>query len=369
MAAERLSFSKRIGFSIALVVLLFGALELGARALYALRTPLLALVGRSPREVNDLAPYKMPDARHPGLWIHRPGFTMTYAELVEYKRSQGRFVSLESIEATAARHQIRPDDVVLHMNRQGFKGPELDTSRTRPRLVTIGDSCTAGTQLDYFTYSRSLERELARLGVPVEVVNGGVEGYDASDVLFRLDEFRALRPEITTLYIGWNALYRERYLEDASGAARYLHSVRLFERARDALAAWRDDSGRAAREAYERPKRPARQAMEVALLDGYRPSFLWQVERIVAGMREAGSRVVILTLPGLYALDRDPSARALASRQGLTVVDLERWARDTLQPPESHFVDSVHLDELAQREAGVWLAGALEPLLAEGTTP
>jgi hypothetical protein len=231
----------------------------------------------------------------------------------------------------------------------------------------------------------------------VEVVNGGVEGYDPSDLLARLDEFRALRPEITTVYIGWNALYRERYLEEASGLARYLDSVRLLLRVRDVLAARRADPLQAALEAYERPKRPAREAPEVALVDAYRPSFLWQVERIVAGMREAGSHVVILTLPGLYSLDRHPSARSLAvghlpaftdnpfvlaamaaryndalrelaRRQGLTAVDLERWGRDTLQPPESHFVDSVHLDEPSQQAAGVHLARAIEPLLREAAS-
>lgn len=92
------------------------------------------------------------------------------------------------------------------------------------------------------------------------------------------------------------------------------------------------------------------------------PSFLWQVERVVAGMCAAGSRVVILTLPGLYAPDREPSARAL------TIGHLPAFT-DTLRPPESHFVDSVHLDESARRQAGVWLGAALEPRLAEVAAP
>jgi hypothetical protein len=101
---------------------------------------------------------------------------------------------------------------------------------------------------------------------------------------------------------------------------------------------------------------------------------------------------VILTLPGLYAIDRDPSPRALeighlptstdnpfvlarmagrynetlraiASERGLALVDLEAWARDALQPADEHFIDSVHLDERSQEQAGLYLAGVLAPLL------
>ena len=343
--------------------------------------------------------YESADPVRPGRWRLRAGYRGTFGEVLEAKRAAGRLLAVRQMEGASRALGIASGHLAVEVNAEGFRGPALDPQHGKIRILALGDSCTFGTPVaEEYTYARALEGELRSRGVRVEVVNGGVEGYDASDVLARLDEFRALRPEITTLYIGWNALYRERYLAEASGAARYLHSVRLFERAGDALAARRDDSRRAALEAYERPKRASREAKEVALLDGYRPSFLWQVERIVAGMREAGSSVVILTLPGLYAPDRDPSARALAVghlpaftdnpfvlaamaaryndalrelalRQGLKLADLEHWARDTLQPPESHFVDSVHLDEPGQRQAGVWLAGALEPLLAEGTAP
>ena len=118
--------------------------------------------------------------------------------------------------------------------------------------------------------------------------------------------------------------------------------------------------------------------------------------RIIESMEAAGSRVVILTLPGLYTTDRTPSPRALdighlptftdnpfvlarmaerynetlrgiARSRGLGVVDLDLWSRETLTP-EEHYIDSVHLDELAQEQAGVHLARALGPLLSESST-
>jgi len=55
--------------------------------------------------------------------------------------------------------------------------------------------------------------------------------------------------------------------------------------------------------------------------------------------------------------------RVLAREERLDLVDLEAWARETLQPADEHFIDSVHLDERSQQQAGVYLAGALAPLL------
>jgi lysophospholipase L1-like esterase len=342
-----------------------------------------------------LDPYESADPVRPGRWRPRAGYRGTFGEVLEAKRAAGHVLAVRHMEDASRALGIAREQLAVEVNAEGYRGPALDPRHSAPRILALGDSCTFGTPVaEEYTYARALERELRARGHRVEVVNGGVEGYDPSDVLARLDEFRALRPDITTLYIGWNSLYRDRYLEEASGLARYLDSVRLLLRVRDVLASRRANPQRAALELYERPKHPVREAPEVALALGYAPSFLWQVERIVAGMREAGSRVVILTLPGLYSLDRQPSARALAvghlpaftdnpfvlaavaarynealrelaSRQGLTMVDLERWAHDTLQPPESHFVDSVHLDERAQRDAGTWLAGALGPLVGE----
>jgi hypothetical protein len=113
-------------------------------------------------------------------------------------------------------------------------------------------------------------------------------------------------------------------------------------------------------------------------------------------MQAAGSRVVLVTLPGLYASDRDPSPRALeighlpaftdnpfvlarmaeryndqlrrlASERGLGLVDLDSWCRQELRPADEHFVDSVHLDERSQERAGTFLAQALAPLINELT--
>jgi lysophospholipase L1-like esterase len=152
---------------------------------------------------------------------------------------------------------------------------------------------------------------------------------------------------------------------------------------------------RVALQDYERPKRPLRGAADVRRLDRYVPPFLHDVVRIVDEMQAAGSRVVLVTLPGLYSSDREPSPaameighlppftdnpfvlarmaeryndelRALARARNLTLVDLDEWCRRELQPTEAYFVDSVHLDERTQERAGSWLAETLVPLVPDG---
>jgi len=70
---------------------------------------------------------------------------------------------------------------------------------------------------------------------------------------------------------------------------------------------------------------------------------------------------VLARMAGRY----NETLRAIARDRGLELVDLEAWARETLQPAEEHFIDSVHLDERSQEQAGLYLSGALAPLLAD----
>lgn len=342
-----------------------------------------------------LDPYEMADPERPGRWRLRPGYRATVAELLEAKRRDGRQLTVRHIEEEAPRLGLRPDDVAVQINSAGYRGPEIDATRSRLRLLALGDSCTFGSPFaERFVYARALERELRARGFDAEVINGGVEGYAPDDVLARIDEFRALRPALTTVYVGWNALYNERWLADHTGLRRWSAGARLVGRALD-LARARFGGRHAALAAYERAKRPERAAAEVELAGEYQSSFLPDVVRIVDEMRAGGSEVVLLTLPGLYSSDRDPSPRALeighlptftdnpfvlarmaeryndqlralARERGLVLVDLDAWCRRDLLPTEAHFVDSVHLDERSQERAGVFIAQALGPLLSRG---
>jgi lysophospholipase L1-like esterase len=337
----------------------------------------------------------MADPVRPGRWLLRPGYRASFAEMLAQKRAAGRSLTVRHMEEAGPRLGIAPDETAVEVNAHGFRGPALDASGGRARILALGDSCTFGSPLsERYPYARALERELVARGHAVEVVNGGVEGYSPDDVLARIDELRALRPRIVTIYLGWNALYRDSYLDDARGARRYLHSARMLSRALAALRARIRDRREAAVRELERPKRPDRAASDVRLADVYVPPFLADVARIVDAMQAAGSQVVILTLPGLYATDREPSPRALelghlptftdnpfvlarmaertnealralARERSLALVDLERWGNEALAPPDEHFIDSVHLDEPSQVRLGERLADAIAPLLCE----
>jgi lysophospholipase L1-like esterase len=363
----------------------------------ALGPPLTPAQAETAGRALGLDDYEMADPVHRGRWRLRPGYRASFAEMLAQKRAAGRSLTVRHMEEAGPRLGIAPDETAVEVNAEGFRGPALDASGQRARILALGDSCTFGSPLsERYPYARVLERELVARGHAVEVVNGGVEGYSPDDVLARIDELKALRPRLVTLYLGWNALYRDSYLGDARGAHRYLHSARMLSRALAALGARLHDPREVAVQEYERPRRPDRAASELRLVDAYVPSFVAEVSRIVDSLQAAGSRVVILTLPGLYATDRDPSPRALelghlptftdnpfvlarmaertnealralARERGLALVDLERWGREALAPPEDHFIDSVHLDEPSQVRLGEHLAEAIAPLLADGS--
>jgi hypothetical protein len=104
----------------------------------------------------------------------------------------------------------------------------------------------------------------------------------------------------------------------------------------------------------------------------------------------------LVTLPGLYAMDEEPSdlalqvghlptftdnpyvlakmseqyniaLRNLAAQRGLLVIDLEQWSKTALQPRDQYFFDSVHLYEEGQAMIGLYMAQELSPLLTQAT--
>jgi lysophospholipase L1-like esterase len=253
--------------------------------------------------------------------------------------------------------------------------------------VTIGDSCTFG-MIESSSYPRVLEEALRRRGIAVEVVNAGVEGYSSRDVLMELGRLKALRPEVTTIYLGWNGFFNE---EQVFGHPTFA-SVRLIRGVARALTSRFHDPQTAAMAAYTRPKHPDPHARAVTRLDGFVPVFFPELRRIVHEMRSIGSRVVLFTLPGLYEVDRAPTEnmlrmghlptytdnpyvlaklsarlnellRQLAGEESVDLIDLEVWSRTALNPRERYFFDSVHLTDEGQAMLGRYIADRLQTIL------
>jgi hypothetical protein len=275
----------------------------------------------------------------------------------------------------------------IAINQEGFRGREIDPRHQRPRVLAIGDSCTFG---GIYSYPTILEEQLRERGLEAEVINAGVEGYGTRHVLCRLAQFKALRPEISTIYLGWNQLFRED--EPFRGLSRHVALLEILERGRASLRRRWYGANEVARQQLEARKQAARDADELRLLDGFVPSFLPELERFVDEMSACGSQVVLLTLPGLFVSGEAPSEKALVMgnlpaftnnpfvfarmteayndalrhlcrRRNLKLVDLAAWSLTALQPRDTYFSDSAHLDEAGQRKIGQYLAAELAPLL------
>jgi lysophospholipase L1-like esterase len=109
-------------------------------------------------------------------------------------------------------------------------------------------------------------------------------------------------------------------------------------------------------------------------------------------MRASGSEVVLITLPGLFIMDEEPSPQALkvghlptftdnpyvlakismeynkrirrlAKSEDLLLIDLEEWSRESLKPRDQFFFDSVHVYEEGQMRIGQYLAEQLLPIV------
>jgi lysophospholipase L1-like esterase len=363
--------------SVCIVIAIY---EAGARIAETLRER----YSRTPVNAAALNEYQMPDPRDPRNWILRPGYRMTLRQVVDAKARTGRTLAVDYLTQRAAVLNIAPDETVISINRDGFKGPEIDKGHSHFRILTIGDSCTFGSLFDEYSYPRQLERELRRRGFDAEVINAGVEGYTVRNVLMRLDEYKKLRPDLVTIYLGWNNLYGAKPLV---GLARYAYTYRFVLRAFRKLRT-AEGSPTNALEQYNKPKHVDINAPEVRSLEGYVPPFIDDLEQIISEFQAAKAKVAIVTLPGLFTMSEQPSARALqsghlplftdnpyvlarlyeqynvalrqlAQKRGLQVIDLDLWSKRALSPRDAYFFDSVHLYEEGQEKVGIYMAGEI----------
>lgn len=217
------------------------------------------------------------------------------------------------------------------------------------------------------------------------LVYSGVEGYSPTNVLYRLDEFQALRPEIVTIYIGWNALFDEQATFGET-LRPSIYSVRLFAGAANWFARqWYGDQHLALR-AQQGQRRIDLEDPLLSRVSDRIPLFMTDVRTIAGEFKASGSTVVLMTLPGLYTTDQLPSPealshlptyttnprvlaelsqsynqalRALASQEGVGLIDLAEWSRRALQPREDYFFASVHLHDHGQEMLGQFLASQL----------
>jgi cellulose synthase/poly-beta-1,6-N-acetylglucosamine synthase-like glycosyltransferase/lysophospholipase L1-like esterase len=383
-------FSWRSGLALAVLLLFAGAMgaETGVRLTYAVRDWLRSWRGElTPR--SALSSYEMPDPEHPGGWLLSPGAKLMVGQLAEGREARGSML-IEPLEQRALSLGIGPDELAFQVNEHGYKGPALQPDRELPRILAVGDSCTFGTPLDQFSYPRSLERELARRGARAEVVNAGVRSYLSEHVLSRVEEYRALEPDLVLVCVGSDTIHSRK--DKAYGLAGQIRLLRVARVLSNRFGTRRSLQSEGAAEMRLRAPRPDPGAPEIRGSLGHTPSFLPEVEELTRKMLAAGSRVVLLTVPSLFLLEDEPSPRALeigrlptftenpyvmaalvagynqalrelAQREGAELIDVATWSRRALVPRASFFLNVGVLNERGQERMGVELARQLAPKL------
>jgi len=334
------------------------------------RSPLLSIPLRMGLLIDS---YEMAPRRLGYHWVLRPGYSATRQQLVAEKQAVGSVLGARILEKESAKGLV--------INKDGFRGPEIDKSHSNPRILVLGDSVTFG--LGATSYPRTMERRLTEAGTPAEVINGGVEGYAPRNLLYEIERYKKLKPEITVLFIGWNALFTE--LVPVNFWERNLKSILVTSKALNLIRSIAVGRKEFAVQLYNRKLFADREAAKKIIPESYRPSFMGHLEKVIEGMRAAGSRVVIATLPGLFTVSEPPTARALklghlpdftsnsfvlarmtaiynqalrdlAKRRGLILIDLEKWSGRALRPRDTFFTDSVHLTAEGLEKIGTEIA-------------
>ena len=367
-----------------IILVLGGLLEGGARIAFSLREEIhaLPLLSDFLQSGLDLDPYEMPSPAGGLHWVLRPGYQATVQGLIEKKREAGRYLGVRALKENSGNSGTSAE-IVFRINSDGFKGPEIDRAHARPRILALGDSTTfGGGAVDY---PRVIAAVLGVRGVAAEVINGGVEGYSPRNVIYELDRYKSLKPEIVTLYIGWNALYaRNPWSTDWENRVRFFWLAKSTYRA---LRLMVNAHGYALSLINRNPHSdPA--SSDVARLTAYSPPFLSDIDRIISALESGGAQVILVTLPGLFTSSERPSVfalkkghmpdftnnpfvlaklteryndalRDLARRRGLGVIDLEKWSIDAFQPRDAYFTDSVHLNARGLEKIGAFMAEQL----------
>ena len=386
LARQARRLTVRLTAIVVVLVVSVGLFEGLARMVFAWQEEIrrIPIISEMLQRSLDLDPYEMPSPKGGYHWVLRPAYEATSRQLVEEKSRARRTLGAQMLKAElgAPGGDARK---IFRINRDGFKGPELDRSHSRPRILMLGDSTTFG--IGVVDYPRAAARALAARGIAAEVINGGVEGYTPHDVLLEIDRYKALKPQIAALYIGWNALFKQAPWPDAW--ENRLRLVWLVTSAYRALQV-RLDPVADARGLADRKPKPDPRSPRVKSLEAYDPPFMDEIERIVEGLAAAGTDVVLVTLPGLFTPSETPTPRALAighlprftdnpsvlavltgrynaalrdlaRRRGLDIIDLEQWSIDSLRPRDAYFLDSVHLTARGLELIGAFMAERLAP--------
>jgi lysophospholipase L1-like esterase len=232
-------------------------------------------------------------------------------------------------------------NAVIHINAQGFRGPALALSKPTGtyRVLTLGGSTTFGWAVDEeATYPSRLEERLRQRCIPalgdrIEVVNGGVPGYQSSQTALRFEaDWVRYAPDMVLLMEGLNDLLAaepqaagsdqppevsSRWLVASAWQVR-VHQLYAWSRAHSAAVRWLDQT--------MRPMAPMRREGGPSLHRVLERS----LDRIDRVARASGVELIIVRYPGPHELKletlRWPAPVTDTTRPTPALIGLGRYA-------------------------------------------
>ena len=90
-----------------------------------------------------------------------------------------------------------------HINSLGLHGPDINLKKDKPRLLSLGNSCTFGWGVNYDqSYIRQLEK---MLNEEYEIINGAIPGYTSlQGKRFYNSDLKQLKADIITIMFAFN---------------------------------------------------------------------------------------------------------------------------------------------------------------------
>ncbi len=202
----------------------------------------------------------------------------------------------------------------LVINSLGYRGAEFSPEKApnTTRILCMGDSCTFEGIPETAPYPRQLEELLNQdRGQKVfEVINAGVEGYDSNKALERLKLSLKYKPDIVTIYIGWNDLYNndpEKIINQEKPTiiakiSNLLQYSRFASKLRSLIFL------------KLRPKLKTTEPLNSAKYQDFVPSwYVNNVKEMISLVKSSNAKPILVTLPSIF--HNKISAEALAKAQ------------------------------------------------------
>jgi len=319
-----------------------------------------------------------------------PGTAWSLSDVIENLKEHNKILGAKEVETVQQKYGIKLDDIVLRINSFGFLGPEIQKEKRSGtlRVMTIGDSVTFGSYVEASSYPRVMERELNHASAgefpKFEVVNAGVRGYNLQNVIKRIDYFLDFKPDVITILIGWNHTLLRADPRKNEDLYRNLALYRIFYHAviNRSLSVTIPASPE---NFYDK-----NDLLVARLRDTTFSADMQDWEVLIERIRQRlpKTRIVVITLAGLFMEGIDPDAHAMtmafsvafshnlyswavltsqynrklvefANAHDLDLIDLAEWSRNALHPRSDFFIDSVHMTDAGYDLVGKFLASEI----------